>query len=143
MDSEHIKKMMDSFYKAKRILDLRPKLPKGITSSYITILDVIEELHESGKEVKVSDIANHLHLPVPGITRALLEMDKKDLVLKKQDINDKRVVHILTTKKGRKLRKKYVTQYFGELSKKMSDISNEKIEKMVVIIDKVGKEFGI
>ena len=35
MDIELLKRMMDAFYQAKRIRDMLPPLPEGVTSSYI------------------------------------------------------------------------------------------------------------
>ena len=39
-----LKQMMDACYQAKRIRDMLPPLPKGVTSSHIQYLDVIETL---------------------------------------------------------------------------------------------------
>ena len=56
MDIKTIKALLDACYQAKRIRDLLPELPKGITPSYIHFLDTIETLEQQGQPVKVSDI---------------------------------------------------------------------------------------
>ena len=53
MDIELLKRMMDAFYQAKRIRDMLPPLPEGVTSSYIQYLDVIHSLNCRGIQAKV------------------------------------------------------------------------------------------
>ena len=65
MDIELLKRMMDAFYQAKRIRDMLPPLPEGVTSSYIQYLDVIHSLNCRGIQAKVSDISAALALPSP------------------------------------------------------------------------------
>ena len=48
MTIETIKRMLDACYQGKRIRDMLPPLPKGVTSSYIQYLDVIQSLERNG-----------------------------------------------------------------------------------------------
>ena len=41
MNSQKTKEMLDSFYMAKRILDLLPELPEGVLPSYIRYLETV------------------------------------------------------------------------------------------------------
>ena len=63
MTIETIKRMLDACYQGKRIRDMLPPLPKGVTSSYIQYLDVIQSLERNGIHVKISDISDALNLP--------------------------------------------------------------------------------
>ena len=47
MDSEKIKRMLDACYMAKRIRELLPKLPDGVSPAYIQYLDVIHTLQKT------------------------------------------------------------------------------------------------
>ena len=77
-----IKALLDACYQAKRARELLPALPKGVTSSYIQYLDTIETLERQGVRVKVSDISDVLHLPRPGVTRTVKEMEDKGYLQK-------------------------------------------------------------
>lgn len=143
MDTTHAKKMMDAFYKGKRIRDQLPPLPEGILPSYINLLDAIAELSADGNPVRVSDIAKYRSLPLPGVTRTLREMEDKGLIEKRADDTDKRVVHIAITDRGEHLREKYVLEYFGDLTEKIPDVSDEEIDRMAEVINKVGKVYGL
>ena len=77
MTIELIKRLLDACYEAKRIRDMLPPLPDGVTPSYIHFLDVIEQMEKNGTSVKVSDISDALNLPRPGVTRTVKEMEQK------------------------------------------------------------------
>ncbi len=48
MTTEKIKRMLDACYQAKRIRELLPPLPQGVTPSYIQYLDNI--MHWKNRE---------------------------------------------------------------------------------------------
>lgn len=137
MDVDHAKAMMDAFYEAKRIRDMLPPLPDGVTPSYIHLLDCVYTLSENGNPVRVSDAADYLHLPRPVITRTLGNMENEGLIRKLPDKSDRRVVHIALTARGSALRQRYVADYFGALTKKFDDISDVEADAMIATIHKV------
>ena len=79
MNEDKIKRMLDACYLAKRIRELLPELPEGVTPAYIQYMDVIHKLKKKSENVKVSDISDYLKLPRPGVTRTVKEMEKKGI----------------------------------------------------------------
>ena len=53
MTKEKIKQVMDACYQAKRVRDMMPKLPNGVTPTHIHYLDVITRFERSETEVMV------------------------------------------------------------------------------------------
>lgn len=102
MTVEKIKALLDACYQAKRARELLPTLPKGVTSSYIQYLDAIERLECEGVRVKVSDISDALHLPRPGVTRTVGEMEDKGYLQKSASAEDGRVTYLTITEQGGK-----------------------------------------
>ena len=82
MTTEKIKRMLDACYQAKRIRELLPPLPQGVTPSYIQYLDNIHVLEKQGTQVKISDISDIMNLPRPGVTRTVKEMETKGYLRK-------------------------------------------------------------
>ena len=74
VSTEKVKRMLDACYLAKRIRELLPPLPEGVTPAYIQYMDVIHSLQKEGKKVKVSDISDAMNLPRPGVTRTVKGM---------------------------------------------------------------------
>ena len=111
MDSEKIKRMLDACYMAKRIRELLPKLPDGVSPAYIQYLDVIHTLQKTKEYVKVSDISDALNLPRPGVTRTVKAMEEKGYLKKISSDEDGRVTYIAITKSGEELSDKYDRNY--------------------------------
>ena len=63
MTVQTIKRMLDACYQAKRIREMLPALPSGVTPSYIHFLDVIQIMERQGVAVKISDISDYLNIP--------------------------------------------------------------------------------
>lgn len=128
MTVRKIKELLDACYEAKRIRELLPPLPVGVMPSYIQYLDVIGSLEVQGAPVKISDISDVLHIPRPGVTRTLKEMEAKGYVRKLASREDGRITYISATEKGKQLSGKYDEQYFTELMPFLAGISDEDAE---------------
>lgn len=135
MDTELIKKMFDACYQAKRTRDLLPPLPKGTLRSFIQYLDLIGKLEKQGVKVKISDISDGLGLPRPGVTRTLKDMVEKGYVTKIPCPEDKRIIYLAMTQKGRELSKKYDEDFFNDLAANLDEISAEDAECMIETIE--------
>ena len=131
MTIEKIKRMLDACYQAKRIRDMLPPLPKGVTPSYLHYLDVMETLEQQGLPVRVSDISDTLHLPRPGVTRAVKEMEAKGYLQKQASAEDGRVTYLTITDAGRALSAQYNTKYFRALLPYLNAISDQDADTMV------------
>ena len=125
MDIQTIKAMFDACYQAKRIRDLLPALPEGVTPSYIHYLDTIESLEQRGTRVKVSDISDALNIPRPGVTRTVKEMESKGYLCKHTSAKDGLITYISITQAGKQLSQIYNERYFNRLAPFLSDISQE------------------
>lgn len=135
MDIELLKRMMDACYQAKRIREMLPALPAGVTSSYIHYLDIIETLSRQGIQVKVSDISNALALPRPGVTRTVKEMEARGYLKKLASPEDGRITYLTVTPSGKALSEKYNRQVFNALSDCMEEISEEDVKCTIHTIE--------
>ena len=136
MTKDKIKEVMDACYQAKRIRDMLPALPGGVTPSHIQYLDTISKLEKTEGKVKVSDISENLGLPRPSVTKTVKDMEKLGFVEKETTETDGRFVYIKTTRTGRDLVDKYVDEYFGNLSEDLGGITDEDADKMIEVVEK-------
>ena len=139
MKPDKIKRMLDACYKAKRIRELLPELPEGVTPAYIQYMDVIHQLQEKKEHVKISDISDYLNLPRPGITRTVKEMVAKGYLQKVSSEEDGRITYITITGIGEELSDKYDKNYYSRLVKYMDVISDDEADCMIATIDKFYK----
>ena len=131
MTIETIKRLLEACYQGKRFRDMLPPLRKGVTSSYIQYLDVIQSLERNGIHVKISDISDALNLPRPGVTRTVKEMEAGGYLQKKTSQNDGRVTYISITEAGRTLSQTYDTEYFSALAPSLDTITEEDARQMI------------
>lgn len=136
MNSQKTKDMMDSFYMAKRILDLLPELPEGVLPSYIRYLERVIELQKTHERVKVSDLSSALNLPRPGVTRTVSSMVEKGYLNKISSKEDGRVTYIEISDKGMALFEKFNREFFNDLSSSLNHISIEEADIMIETIEK-------
>lgn len=137
MTVENIKALLDACYQAKRVRELLPELPKGVASSYIQYLDVIECSERRGARVRVSDISDALNIPRPGVTRTVAEMERAGYIQKLASEEDGRVVYLEITEKGRQLSQVYNTGFFEQLAPLLADIPDEQAVCAVRTIEKL------
>lgn len=136
MEPKTIKALLDACYLAKRIRDLLPALPEGVTPAYITYLDVIQALQQQGRQVKISDISDSLNLPRPGVTRTVKEMEAKGYLCKHASADDGRIIYLSATEAGEHLSRIYNEQYFDQLAPRLKDISQEEAYSAIQTIQK-------
>lgn len=137
MTRDKVKKVMDACYLAKRVRDLLPTLPNGVTSSHVHYLDTIRKLELKTDSVRVSDNSDELGLPKPGVTKTIKDMEKLGLVEKQADKTDGRVVFLKITVAGKALLDEYVDELFGELSRELDDVSDEDADAMIETVEKL------
>lgn len=137
MDISTIKALLDACYQAKRVRELLPALPNGVSSSHIQYLDIIEQLENRGMKVKMSDISDTLHLPRPGVTRTVKEMEDKGFLKKTTSDADGRITYLSITEAGKKLSQTYNDRFFSQLAPLLTDISQEEANCTIRTIEKL------
>ena len=137
MTIQNIQVLLDACYQGKRVRELLPPLPRGVRPSYVQYLDVIETLESHGVRVKVSDISDTLHLPRPGVTRTVKEMEDKGYLRKIASEEDGRVTYLAITDSGKRLSQIHNAQFFAQLAPLLADISDEDAACTVRTIQKL------
>ena len=137
MTTRNIKHLLDAFYQAKRVRELMPALPKGVTPAFIHYLDTIAALQQQGVRVKVSDISDALHIPRPGVTRTVKDMVDGGYLEKAASEEDGRVTYLTITEKGRMLSQVFDSAFFAQLTPLLADVSDEDEATTIRTIEKV------
>lgn len=137
MTTRNIKHLLDAFYQAKRVRELMPALPKGVTPAFIHYLDTIAALQQQGVRVKVSDISDALHIPRPGVTRTVKDMVDGGYLEKAASEEDGRVTYLTITEKGRTLSQVFDSAFFAQLAPLLADVSDEDAATAIRTIEKV------
>ena len=130
--------MLDACYLAKRIRELLPELPDGVTPAYIQYMDVIHTLQNGDSDVKVKVFGYKWYVKAAkaGRDKNCQGNGKKGYLSKTTSKEDARITYITLTKKGEQLSEKYDKNYYSRLVEYMDDISDEEADCMILTIDK-------
>lgn len=129
-----IKHLLTACHEAKRITELMPALPQGMTARHVYALDAIRQLEQSGEPVRVSDISDYLQGTRPSVTKLIQELEALGVVRKFPDCRDKRVVLLELTPLGQQYYDFYVEQYQSRLAEQLGDLSPEDIQTTIATI---------
>ncbi len=131
MDTELMKKFVDSFHEAKRLADMLPELPDGLTPRHIRVLDNIYKPEQQGSTVRISDISDAMRSTRPSITKLVNELQTKGYVDKTPDTADRRVILVNMTTSGREVHRIYCLNYHEWLSQLLEPIPAEDVRAAI------------
>lgn len=140
MDQRKAKDVIDVFERIERFTNGRPPLPKGVLPSYLKLVDWIYQLSLKGK-VKVSDLADALHLSRPGITRSCKSMEELGLIEKTVNEDDRRIVYVSLTEKGTEYYFHYIERYYRQLSDRLEKYEGKRLEDMMTLVNELCDDF--
>ena len=109
MEISYVKDFLSACQDAKRITELMPPLPKGMSPRHIYVIDAVFQLSQCQEKVMVSDVSRLLGVTRPSITKVIQDLEKLKALTKIPDQEDKRIVHIALTSLG----KEYYDFYVG------------------------------
>lgn len=137
MDIEKFKELIDACFVAKKITETMEELPKGFKPRHIHVIDSIYQLSKEKEDVRISDVSNRLNVTTPSITKLINELEEKEVVEKYTISDDKRVTLVKLTELGAKYHQHYVIDYHTLWVSNLTDISDEEVDKVISIIDRV------
>ena len=125
MEISDVKEFLSACQEAKRITELMPPLPKGMSPRHIYVIDAVFQLSQCQEQVMVRDVSKLLGVTRPSITKVIQELEKLKVLTKIPDQEDKRIVHIALTPLGKEYYDFYVGGYHSWLAGNFQDISPE------------------
>lgn len=137
IQEKEIKKFLDACHKAKRITEMMPELPRGMTPRHVHVMDAIYQLGRTGETVKVSDVSDYLDVTRPSITRLIRELETLGAVEKTADTRDRRVVWLELTDLGRGYHDTYVRRYLSRICRQMEGVKPEDLLLTAGVIEQV------
>ncbi len=97
---------------------------------------VLHFIHERG-EPTVKELADILQITMPSMTAMVNELAKLGLATRKRDIQDKRLVHIMPTTKGKEMLKKNMKGMELRMRDNLKKLSVREQEQLADIMQKI------
>ncbi len=139
MDEQSIRRLLDSCFLAKNVIETMKELPKGFKPRHIHVVEAVYELARVQEEVRVSDISQYLNITTPSVPKLIQELEKMKALKKDSQKEDKRVSLVCLTDYGLELQEKYVTNYHKEWADKLQDVTQDEEDTMIRVIKRLSE----
>lgn len=110
--------------------------------SVIGLLAVKEYQMLTHEGAKISDIAKKLVISKPAATQIINDYEKKGLILRKTDNNDKRITYIRLTEEGEKSLKQSKEELHKAFDIVVDNLGEEDFEEFIRLIKKFNDSLG-
>lgn len=137
MNTTSLKRLLDTCFLAKHIVETMPELPKDMKPRHIHVMDAIQEIEKMQGECRVSDVSGQLNITTPSVTKLIQELEKLGMVVKRSDDRDKRVSLLRLTDEGMQCVNKHVLKFHAEWAKELADVTDEQVQEAIEIIEKL------
>ena len=135
---ESIRELLDACWAAKRITEMLPKLPKGMKTRHVHVLDAIWHLNHDAPadapKARVGTVSAFLDVTAPSVTKLVNELTNMDMVAKHSKVDDRRAVALTLTNLGEAVRDRYVRQFHEHLRVAFRDIGKAECDAAVTAI---------
>ena len=129
MQKDTVDGFLEACRSARRVDELLPELPFGMTQRDMRIVDAICQLGADGAPVRVGDVSERMGVTRPSVTRAIAGLEERGLVRKSAQAGDGRVVLVSATERGRAVLDAYVGALFGYMGDLFEDVGEERLQE--------------
>ncbi|MGS2778628.1 MarR family winged helix-turn-helix transcriptional regulator [Robertmurraya sp. GLU-23] len=123
------------------------KSSKAITENILKVIEshnlnrenfmTLELLYSKGPH-PVQKISETLSIPSGSITYVVDKLEKKGLVERQPNPNDRRASNVVITEKGRALFDEIFPKHVATISENLSFVTNEEKEQLIYLLKKIG-----
>lgn len=131
----HVWLVLWKAFKALEVLDKKSVSDLGL--GCISDFAVLEVLHHKGP-TPINTIGKKIHLKSGSITAAVDRAEKKGLVERQWDSNDRRVIYAALTPEGKTTTKKSIKQHAAALEHAVSGLSIDERSQLLKLLKKLG-----
>lgn len=134
-------KLLRSFSQFRKI-HWKPPHVKDIKPSEFMVLHAVKHSYlDGGNGLMVSDISNILKIARPTVTQLVNSLQKKGFLDKYKDENDKRVVRINLSEKGKSLAKQGADEFYKRFEGLAEYLGDQKSLELANLLQEVFEYF--
>lgn len=135
MTPDMLKNLLDACFTAKRITEIMPPLPAGMTPRHIHIIDAVHQLAQTRDKVHPRDVSDLLNLTPPCVTRLIGDLDRMKCLRKQYERDDKRFVSLELTRLGEKYHNDYVANFHAGLSAVLEGVTDSRCRETIQTVN--------
>lgn len=126
-----------TFFENKIMAFHRDREVQGMSKLQFSILNTLY----CNRRMKVSDLADRMHLSMPNCSRYLNWLIRDGYVLKEQDAQDKRVYYVTPSSRGIELVDQVLLETNKSARAMLSQMDNKSIDDLIAAMDLIEDSF--
>lgn len=107
----------------------------------VHVIEAVCNVEEKGEDNRSTAIAERIKVTAGTLTTAVAQLERKGYLLRTRDEKDKRIVHIVSTEKGRKAQKCHAEFHEKMVDELVSNLTDEETEVMVKALNSIATFF--
>lgn len=100
-------------------------------------LEIMKTLHKEGTK-HIAEIGEILLIPKPQMTHLIDRLEKIGVVIRQPDTNDRRIINIALTLKGRNIIDEFDATLERNMSDRLSVLTDDELQQLSVCLRKLG-----
>lgn len=133
------KRFLLACQEAKSIVEKQPRLPRGMKSGHVRVVDTLHQLAEQKEQVRTGDVGRAMGITQPSITRLIHELVEMGYAEMHQLPEDRRVVTVALTPEGEAIYERYVRQFHTWLNGQLAGLEPAAVEGAIQVIHQVAQ----
>ncbi|WP_432642226.1 MarR family winged helix-turn-helix transcriptional regulator [Acidaminococcus sp.] len=133
------KRFLLACQEAKGIVEKQPRLPRGMKSGHVRVVDTIHQLAEKKVQVRTGDVGRAMGITQPSITRLIHELVEMGYAKLHQLPEDRRVYMVALTQAGEAFYERYVRQFHQWLNGELEGLELADVEVAIRVIHQVAQ----
>lgn len=133
------KRFLLACQEAKGIVEKQPRLPRGMKSGHVRVVDTIHQLAEKKVQVRTGDVGRAMGITQPSITRLIHELVEMGYAKLHQLPEDRRVYMVALTQAGEAFYERYVQQFHQWLNGELEGLELADVEVAIRVIYQVAQ----
>lgn len=135
-------RIIDTIFSFYRCMREKPGEKTSFAQFTIVQLQTLVFLAKS-KSASMSEIAQYLHIELPSTTTLIENLSKVNLVIKKQNKKDKRLMQVSLTVKGKRFLQKAKNERKKHMSLTLNILSEIEKKQLLKILEKLTKHMEV
>jgi DNA-binding MarR family transcriptional regulator len=83
------------------------------------------------KDFTMGELSTNAQVTMPSMTEMIDKLEERGLAERHRDKNDRRVVKVRLTEKGKEMRKEFMQKRFNDMKKMFGMLSNEELDELI------------
>jgi len=88
------------------------------------------------KDYTMGELSKNAQVAMPSMTEMIDKLEKNGMAERSRDENDRRVVKVRLTLKGKRLRKEFMRKRFDDLKKMFGKLSGDELDELITSLKK-------